>query len=331
MKWQSTSDISPYNLLPFQEQFLRQVELAEMELDEGGNSQGFLLLGESGIGKTFVFDRLAQRYPSSLQGHQRITPLVRYSANTGPNFSAACQGLLVQLGASPVAASQIKPANLENALRKALAEHKTRIVVLEEFHNALTNEGRQFRSRFRDFLKNLWNFFPDGDSTAWASSAPGGSQRKLIVIVSGAKVLREVFQEHDEIRTRYNIVIEANRLSISSPEEFMAFRMLLAHFVERFDVRVDLKVDSDEFSMRCYLATGALVRALEKLFQRAGTLSRRKEFAGKPAMEIFAEALEQVDQTASQEIKPFSSPYEHIAKLFNVERIRQTNAAKSRK
>ena len=215
---------------------------------------------------------------------------------------------------------------MEDALRDALIEHKTAVVALEEVHNALTNEGKQFRSRMRNFLKNLWNFSPADDSLEWASASPGKFQRKLIVLVSGTSALKKVFEDDDELRTRYNNIVIANRLSISSPEEFKAFRMILIRFAIRFRLAMEYDFKSAEFAMRCYLGTGANMRAVERLFERAGTLSRRLRTSKQSVEQIFSSALKQVDESQSAIFDPFLETINIVKNTFSMELNRQEAA-----
>lgn len=313
-------------VIPFQGQLLNRIAAAETELNEGGNSQGFLLLGEPGVGKTFVLDELAARYQSTIDSNQRITPLVRLAPKPGAGFESICADMLERLGMSRTAVERVKPKFLERALFDALVRHRVQTVVLEELHNALTREGKQLRSRLTDFLKNLWNFYPTTTDCNWASSSPGLEQRKLLIIVSGKPELEAVFATDKELQSRYNNIVRAPRLSIRTADEFRAFREMVVHFSHRFPVAAAFDAASDDFAIRCYLATNAHMRHLEKLFERARTLARTRPWDEGNAYSIFSAAYDEVVPDKQRKVEPFSATTEQVHHEFGLELMRQNVA-----
>jgi hypothetical protein len=280
-------------LLPFQKRLLEQVETALDEIAAGGNSQGIQLIGASGSGKTHGLDALADGYPPTIDFNQRITPCCRVAVTAQADAVATAASVLHQLGKPIKASSRPNLKLMEPDMHRALRSHRVRILVFEEFHNALLASTPQLRGQIARFLKNLWNLHPEDSPLRWSTPEPGRGDQRLVVIVSGTDELLKVFEKDAELASRFGCVVRAEQVAFFPPESFENFRNVYGSLVGRFGLSDRLLLEDDFTVARCMLACGPHLRKLEKLLQRMATLVRRP-YVPKTDLGLLAAAFDAV-------------------------------------
>jgi len=264
---------TPY-LLPFQVELIEKVELALEEIKASGKSQGILLLGETGTGKTTASDEIARRYPSRIDGVQLVTSVVRIALSTGADVLGTMKKAMEQLR-KPVTEPRIKIRELEPQLYKAIRAHMVLIFILEEFHNILLLGETRMRGAAGDFLKNLWNMHPDESSQAWVTHGATEGRYQLLIIVSGTPDLIKVFPPNSELGSRYGTRVDAPKMRLFPPESLRLFRRIFALHCKRFGIRHLVNVNDSDLVTRCFLVTDGHLRDLEHLVQRTASYVRR--------------------------------------------------------
>lgn len=312
--------------LPFQTELSDAVKSGLEETEHGGNSVGILVLGDSGSGKTYANDMLANCWEPYKVGEQLITPCLRLNVSAIGGTDSIPSAALAQMG-RPV---RTKIPNIELVLIDALIIHRVRLILLEEFHNRLLSSKKEFRHSQGEFLKNLWNFVAPLATRGWATPSSGNSPRKPVIVLSGLPQLLDPFENDSELGSRFPIRIFANRLGMFPDSEFKDFRKVVREMSQRFELDGMVNPNDSDFVSRCFFASsrrtgsgrlGCHLRELEVLFQRAATLRRRM----KTTMEIiplFEKAFQQVGSTTGSNINPFSMATEEFLKLVADEKKR---------
>lgn len=294
---------APY-LLPFQAELIERVELALEEINAGGNSQGILLIGDTGTGKTTGYDEIAKRYPPRVEGVQIITPCVRVALPTKADVPAIIKRSMVQLR-KPIASSRVlKVDQLEHQFHNAARTQGVRIFMLEEFHNILLVGEPRMRGQGAEFLKNAWNMHPDTTSLDWALPGAGEGKYRLLIVVSGTPELIKVFPPNSELGSRFSTVVPAPRLGLFPLESRRQFQTVFTRLCERFGIRQSVNINDWDLVTRCYLLTDGHLRGLEKLVERAASLIR-KAVDGAAIVPVFARAAPQVSTKTIQGKNPF--------------------------
>lgn len=289
----------PSYLLPFQHHLIAQVNTALDEVNAGKNSHGLLLVGASGTGKTFSLDTLCEQVgerltPSTPIQYQPISPICRTSATTKADASTTAGELLRILGKPVKGSSRTGIIQLESDLLAALVARQVKMLVFEEFNNAMLSGSPQLRGQTARLLKNIWNMRPAESSQSWAKPAPGRGDARLVIVVSGTEELLKVFEKDKELGSRFSTIIHAHTLDFSPPESFKAFRSVLHQMAELEALTDQLDVNDDAMAARMLLACNSHLRLLEKLLQRTGTLRRRSEHRNVSMNEILTKAYEEV-------------------------------------
>lgn len=216
--------------LPFQDELFDAVKFGFEETEQGGNSVGILLLGESGSGKTHAADLLAKSHKQYTDGNQIVTPCLRINVSAIGGNDSIPNAALAQLG-RPI---YTRMPNIELVLIDALITHRVRLIILEEFHNRLLSSKREFRHTQGELLKNLWNFISPETTQAWAKPSFESSPRKPVIVISGLPNLLNAFEIDSELGSRFPTRIFANRLAIFPDSDFKDFRRIIKQMSKRF-------------------------------------------------------------------------------------------------
>ena len=304
------SDADHY-LLPFQQQLIHQVEMGLAEIEAGGNSVGILLIGPSGSGKTHALDQIAVRHPPSYVGFQPLSPCCRIAVTSQADASATAASVLRQLGKPlPGGLSRVSLKHLEPDMWAALKARHVSMLFFEEFHNALLAGSPQLRGQLARFLKNIWNQHPVSSSHRWASPDAERGDFRLLILISGTDELLAVFERDEELASRFSCVIRAEKVGFSTNESFRDFRYVFRSLSERFGVAHLFNPNDNDIAARCLFACDSHLRRLEKLLQRAATLSKRR--GEMPALELLADSFDEVGGL-SNFTNPFRWPMDELA------------------
>jgi hypothetical protein len=319
--------------LPFQIELSDAVKSGLEETEHGGNSVGILTLGESGSGKTYANDMLANCWESYTDGAQLISPCLRLNVSAIGGTDSIPSAALAQLG-RPV---RTKIPNIELVLIDALIKHRVRLILLEEFHNRLLSSKKEFRHSQGEFLKNLWNFVAPQATRGWATPVSGNSPRKPVIVISGLPKLLDAFESDSELGSRFPIRIFANRLGMFPESDFKDFRKIVKEMSLRFAFDELVNPNDSNFVSRCFLASsrragnGRLechLRELEVIFQRAATLRRRMKTSTE-ITPLFEKAFQQVGSATGRSGNPFSLASEEFRKLV-IDEQKRFDATSSR-
>lgn len=298
-------------LLPAQRRLLDQVTKALTEIDLGGNSRGILVSGPSGTGKTTALDLVAKLPLPRVAGPQRSVPCCRIDAQAGIDTTSVSQSILEKLGKPAAATRRLKAAEVEKQALEAVIACQVRILIFEEFNNALLASTKDLRGKLAKFLKNLWNAHPNGDAHSWALPDAERGDRRFVIIVSGTEEIRPVFDRDRELSSRFNIRVNTSRLWFDSPQSREHFKMIFSSLVKRFGLENVIDASEPRILARSMFASQAHLRELASLLERAATLRRTSE------LELVGEALlaaafEDLRGPYGDQVNPFEWSYEEL-------------------
>lgn len=299
-------------VLPFQRDLLDTVGMALDEVQEGSTSQGILLIGESGTGKTMALDMLCAHVEAmfntsvSASPYQQLTAVCRVESGAKADAVSILKEILSKLGKPYRAGTRATLAQLETDAMAALSARKVRLLVLEEFHNTLLAGSRQLRGQAALLLKNIWNRVPQGSSASWVR--PGSSEdTRLVLVVSGTEELLPVFEKDAELSSRFNTMLPAPRIRLYPAADFQLFRQVARNMCRRYDIEALLDVAKDDaLAVRLYFASEGHLRVLNSLLLRCRTLRKREQHKGAGAIEILANAH---SKTLPKGISEDSNPF----------------------
>jgi Cdc6-like AAA superfamily ATPase len=211
-----------------------QVSMAQTEVAETGVSKGILLIGDSGVGKTHSFDHLMQHFSDTVTDMQVHTPAIRVSLKTKADAASISKSALLQLGRPLLPNRLTKLDDLETLLHDAIRARHTRVVLLEEFHNGLLAGAAALRTQNRHFLKNLWNMHDTHNPGGWVSEKERRKPWGLVIVVSATVELLKTLANDQELKSRFNTVIESPSLALFPPAVFDDLRRVLKTMLNRY-------------------------------------------------------------------------------------------------
>lgn len=161
-----------------------------------------LVFGESNIGKSTILNRwakltnekaaaAAEAMDPDLVGEWAVIPVVRIQTPPKGDEGRLYDNLLRALG-FPLPISYSPSAKCQTVL-KLLANNQTKVIILDEFHNALSGRFDQ-RLHFNVVIKNLTN------------------ESGIPLVVAGIETVELVFRKEDQLHRRFTrIKLEAWR------------------------------------------------------------------------------------------------------------------------
>jgi energy-coupling factor transporter ATP-binding protein EcfA2 len=305
-------------LRPYQARFIEQVALALDEVHLTGHSRGIVLIGESGVGKTYLFDKLAQIYAPRSEGSRHIVPSFRLSVGSKANADSHVRTILAQLRRP---AWNLKGDRLWDTLRQAVLGTEAYVGLLEEFHNGILKATPAVSKQNSEFLKDVWNLHDPNNPRTWASPLTGEKPRGVLLVISGTPALEAPLFSDSELGSRFNIVIRAERPSLFPESAQQDFQSLVKALRDRFGLPKDISPNDAELLARLFFATSAHLRLLQALFVRTASLLRRK--TSLTTRGALAEAYAQViPPSPDGEPNPFKLSAAELAERVNRERIR---------
>ncbi len=274
-------------LLPFQKRLIEEVSLAYEELLNGKNSQGILLIADSGAGKTYSLDKLAEHFGGMVAREdwattlsvQPFCPVLRYAADAKADAGTMATHLLARLGKHATGGPRQPLGKLEADLLAAMHARRVRLLILEEFHNAILAGAPALRGQGSRMLKNIWNMYPDSSTLNWSKPAKGRDDWRLVIVVSGTEELLPVFEKDRELGSRFSTIISAPKLGFAPPPAFKAFRGVLRKMTDEAGLGGLLDANSNVLASRMLFACNGHLRLLEKLLERTATLNVRQPCA----------------------------------------------------
>lgn len=299
--------------MPFQRHLLDGVLLSYEEVLRGRNSQGLILMGSSGVGKTHGLDVLAsnfmewiQREPWAIQRNlQPICPVLRYTADAKADANTILTHLLARLGKVTLKGKLPSLGKLEADFLQAMQARRVRLLILEEFHNAILKGTPQLRGQAARLLKNIWNMAPDHSSLGWSRPNVSRGDWRVIIVVSGTEELQPVFDKDAELSSRFSTIIRAPQLGFTPPESFKDFRGVVRQMALHEGLAGILDANNDELAATLMLACNGHLRLLEKLLQRISTLLSKASTKQTPSINaLLSQAFSAINSSG------LSNPFE---------------------
>lgn len=301
-------------LRPFQMTLLERVKLAMHEVLAGGDSQGILLIADSGAGKTHALDVLAAHYAGSLTADHQVTPCVRCALNPGATALSVSKAVMVQLK-RPIVTRKDAQEHVSLAF-DALRARQTRLFIAEEVHNGMLAGRTEFRKQNKDYFKSLWNLEPQDSPLGWTASNRTQAKHAMVTVLSGTEELWRAVQDDSELRSRYSTHIFAPSLGLYPPESLREFRLVFRAMVARCGLGHLVSANDDTLVPQALLASGAHLRILKTVLTRLSTLMELRRGATTDIRSLFHEAFIQSTDLSAMPKDPFEMTAEDIAKAF---------------
>lgn len=143
---------------------------------------GLWVIGEGGVGKSFVLNDIYERYPYLDTSIARITPLICLSFRGRPAASDLMCTMLLQLGQDPDLMKNRNNDDLEDNLIESLKSCGTLGVLFDEAHHLwLNSSGRKIKDRVGGPIGDLLKRVYDATNIAYIFSGTPGLMNSVFI------------------------------------------------------------------------------------------------------------------------------------------------------
>lgn len=212
---------------------------------------GQWIIGEGGVGKSFIIDALYARHPPVETPLARHCPVLRLHFASRPAESEILLALLLQLGQDPATLHYHRNADLEKLLLDALPTCQTLAILFDEAgHLWLNVQAKRIADRFGgrlgDFLKRFYD------------------QSGLAFIFAGTDGLQQIVDKDTQANTRWSGVLHLSPFAFD--ERFIG---LLAALDQAMPMHEPAGLATEALAPLMFQATKGNFRLLKRLLAEA--------------------------------------------------------------
>lgn len=223
-------------------------------LDHSARSQrpgGLWLIGDGGVGKTFILDGVHRRHPPFESQTKRHCPILSLSFSSRPSESEILLSILLQLGQNPKSIRYQNNAELMDKVVDAVSAGGALAALFDEAHHLWINASAKRVTdrrggRLGDFLKRFY------DLTG------------LAYIFAGTNGLQELLDVDSQARTRW-----PGTLRLHPFEDDEKFRGLLDALDQAIPMPEPAGLATDPMASKIYASTKGNFRNLKTLLSQA--------------------------------------------------------------
>ncbi|WP_291518471.1 TniB family NTP-binding protein [Acidovorax sp.] len=209
---------------------------------------GLWIIGQGGMGKTFVLEAIHQNYPPIETPILRTCPVLLIKFSARPSVSDILLSLLLEMGQSPAFLRGLSNAELEEAALDAMRICKVCVILFDEAHHLWLTTGKNSRSggTVGDFLKRFY----DSSGVAF--------------IFAGTEVLTQAYEKDPQLNTRW-----IGRIDLQGFKNDLKFRGVLAALDAALPMTSPASLASEPLASSLYRACDGNFRKLKMLLSEA--------------------------------------------------------------
>lgn len=211
----------------------------------GGEARHTLLIGESGVGKTYLVNHLVRTYPPyEVDGRVRI-PLAVVQTPAIPTLKSLAEATLHALG-DPFA-GRGTAANMRGRALKIVENAQVVMLIYEELQHFLDHGAQNSVNAVSDWLKSFI------DSS------------RVCVLLTGLQRSEAILNVNEQLRRRFSTHLVFDRFRYGTAEEKTLFRAILQKIDKALPMEEMQGLAEPELAARLYYASNGLMGYLTKL------------------------------------------------------------------
>lgn len=254
----------------FKEAYIRYAAVAQVEADLdrlfaygqigakiGTSANTYMLIGESGSGKTAALRRFERKHPMVREFERDVHPVLYVEVPSRTTRKALAEQILTALGAVvPAHSTEVK---LTARAVYHLGKQKVKVLVLDEAQHVVIYEKKRLNYEAADWIKGIVN------------------SGVCAVVLAGVPAVWEAYLYNGQLRRRSfgNRRLQAFR--VSRPDEWLHFRGLLKYYGGELPLPKGSALEDELVALRIHRQVGGLIGCLSDFLSLALVLALEEE------------------------------------------------------
>lgn len=272
---------------PQYQEVWNRIQRCHFSIATRGRPENLRVLGVAGVGKSTLLKHYRQTHPSVFHKEFTEVPVVYTEVPAMPTSKQLAINLLKGLGCEDIKGTAPQMWDRFSFLTSSC---RVQLIIIDEAQHFIDQGRLSTFSATADLLKQKI------------------SEINLPVIFSGAPRSRRLFENNNQLRSRFKGSINFYPFRIRTSEEFLRFKGVVATTVKKFTDSNQKIMLSDEIVQRLFYATDGIYRNLTDLVDGLEYLLNEK---GVVSLELLSRAYkENIDANAFGENNPFSEAFD---------------------
>jgi type II secretory pathway predicted ATPase ExeA len=250
-----------------------------------GVSDGLLITGFSGVGKSKILRHYQSLFPRRVERGVTIIPALFAETQSSPTVKSLAQTILGAIG-DPTAHRGTAAEKTER-IYNYFARCGIEILLLDEFHHFYyTATVQQYRD-ITDWLKGIMN------------------NLRCTLVLCGLPEAKNVVRSNSQLWRRFSSQIELSPFAMDDAEDWLEFRGLLQAFGAQIPVPFDVPLHESNMARRVYIASGGRLDYVKKLLEGAISVAVRTDLPSIDLAVLAAGFREQIWSDVPTRLNPF--------------------------
>jgi DNA transposition AAA+ family ATPase len=218
-----------------------------------GMARHIVLLGESGVGKSTLFNRYVEKHPRIVHEELTEVPVLLAELDQSPTPKRMAGTLLEALGDHKWDVG--KEDQLTARLVLLIERCRVRLVILDEANHLIDRGGEKTLHNSGDWIKRLAN------------------KTRVPFVLAGIPRTKRLFATNDQVRDRFREVIAIDRFSVANKSAEHEFRSTLKVFKGYLRELPTIDLSGVAITRQFAFATDGRLRDIQNLLARAVELA----------------------------------------------------------
>lgn len=271
-------------------QALERIEEIHERSVKTKRSEYLFVVGESGVGKSTLLSKYAEKYPRYVEGKTTVIPVLMLSVPGASSMLALANAVLESFGRAYVTKGKSWDDKWNQVIR-LINSTKVQLIIFDEMHNFVSKANRNEEQRLIDSLKNLMN------------------KTSVAIVAAGIPDCLKLVDKDPQLRTRMTAEVSIERFDVECPELYADFKSILFSLERALGYPEPSILYEEPLAQRIYFACDGNFRMLIKLLREAiGTAERLEESSISQAIlyQAFKRAFR---EDTPDEANPFSEVF----------------------
>lgn len=218
-------------------------------------SDGLLITGFSGVGKSTVLQHYLSYFPRRIESGRVVVPVLLAETPSSPTVKSLAQSILTAIG--DTAAHRGTTAEKTEKLYSFFDRCGVEVLLLDEFHHFFYCATASQYREITDWLKGLMN------------------RLKCALVLCGLPEARDVVRSNSQLWRRFSSQIELSPFVMEDEASWLEFRGMLQAFQEQVPAEFDTPLHEANMARRMLVASGGRLDYVRKLLEGATAVKER--------------------------------------------------------